>query len=222
MPWPRSSSTWRSPSGRRRRPACCWSGAWDCWLADRPAEAAKILRRGLGPKPPQADQPAFSLYLAGAWRLVRPHRRGPGRRPQGGRACGRTRRGFPAACPGSSIAKRYDEAIASYRALLARFDGPPPRMQELLRARSAVRRRDAPAGRRCLAVATIDDDRWPETRDILREAVRAFRPVRPETADARGRRVAPAGVGRVSRRRFAPTTTWATCGPIRANASSGR
>ena len=59
-------------------------------------------------------------------------------------------------------AKRYDEAIEAYVALLARFDGPPAaKLQELLRsAGSALAGRDWHVlAADALAAATIDDER---------------------------------------------------------------
>jgi tetratricopeptide (TPR) repeat protein len=142
-------------------------------MDERSAEAAKVLRRGLDLKPPAADLPAFYSYLAGALALgdrsdeaLAAARKAAALRPNSLRFCSR----LPWVL---YRAKRYDEALAAYRSLLARFDGPPPaRMQELLRnARSALGRRDwRLLAADALAAATLDDDRWPENRDILREA----------------------------------------------------
>ena len=134
------------------------------FMDDRPAEAVQGAPPRTGPEATggRAGLPLLPGRRPGA---VRPQRRGPGRRPQGRRYAAATRRGFPAACPGSfTVPSAYDEAIAAYLALLARFDGPPAvKLQELLRsARSALAGRDWHVlAADALAAATIDDDRWP-------------------------------------------------------------
>ncbi len=141
-------------------------------MDDRPAEAVQVFQRGLGLKQPE-DEPAFLFYLAGALALcdrndeaLAAARQAAELRPNSPR--------FSSRLPWVLYrAKRYDEAIEAYVALLARFDGPPAvKLQELLRsAGSALAGRDWHVlAADALAAATIDDERGPEARDTLREA----------------------------------------------------
>ena len=71
-------------------------------------------------------------------------------------------------------AKRYDEAIAAYTALLARFDGErPAKLREILgQARTALDRLDWDAFAAAAVAANRVDDRPPEGREVLRDAPR--------------------------------------------------
>ncbi len=68
-------------------------------------------------------------------------------------------------------AKRYDEAIAAYTALLARFDGDrPAKLREILgQARTALDRLDWDAFAAAAVAANRVDDRPPEGREVLRD-----------------------------------------------------
>ena len=93
-----------------------------------------MFQRGIGLKQPE-DEPAFLFYLAGALALSD--------RTDEALAAARKAAELRRNSPRFSSrlpwvldrAKRYDEAIEAYVALLARFDGPPGvKMQELLRS----------------------------------------------------------------------------------------
>ena len=68
-------------------------------------------------------------------------------------------------------AKRYDEAIAAYTALLARFDGEPPaKLREILgQAQTALDRLDWDAFAAAAVAANRVDNRPPEGREVLRD-----------------------------------------------------
>jgi tetratricopeptide (TPR) repeat protein len=143
-------------------------------IDDRSAEAAKVFRRGLDLKPPPTGEAPLLFYLAGA--LARLERMDEAL--ANARKAADMRRNSPLFCSRvPSIlyqAKRYDEAITAYTALLARFDGPPPaRMQEVLRdARSALGGCDWNGlAADAMAAATAGyDDRSPQVREVLRDA----------------------------------------------------
>ena len=192
-------------------------------MDDRPAEAVQVFQRGLGLKQPE-DEPAFLFYLAGALALcdrndeaLAAARQAAELRPNSPR--------FSSRLPWVLYrAKRYDEAIEAYVALLARFDGPPAvKLQELLRsAGSALAGRDWHVlAADALAAATIDDERGPEARDTLREArsqLSALYALKHQVPEAEEwlQQVLDEFPDDP-----APRTTWATSGPIRACTSSG-
>ena len=110
-------------------------------IDDRAAEAAKVFQRGIDLKPAEDDEVALLYYLGGA--LAMSNRTDEAL--AAARKAADMRRYSPRFC--SRVpwilehAKRYDEAIAAYTALLARFDGDrSARMREILRDCAVVAR----------------------------------------------------------------------------------
>ena len=157
-------------------------------LDERAAEAVKVFQRGIDQKALSPDNPAFFFYLAGALSM-----------------CDRTNEALAAARKAAEIkknsplycsrapwilqrAKRYDEAIAAYSQLVARFDAN----YDSADVREIVR--DA---RLSLSALCVERSGLPRPRSGCNKCWTSF----PMT---RG-----------------PSTTWATSGPMRINASIG-
>jgi tetratricopeptide (TPR) repeat protein len=134
-------------------------------LDDRAAEAAKVFQRGIDQKALPPDNPAFFFYLAGALAMC-------DRTDEAlaaARKAGEIKKNSPLYCSRMAWvlqhAKRYDEAIAAYAQLIARFDAD----YDSADTREIVR--DA---RLALSGLCVEQKRIPEAEEWLQQVLDEF------------------------------------------------